>query len=149
MPLRPVESNSVDATVRATRPCPLNDGIAVVDQILAVLTPRDGRAAYDAALDLRSLLRQHTNADAVLSDFIYLRAIIEDRHYLACYRLRRWLETQIVAHVTLDRGQPARIVSVRLDVPSMATLRVRSLDAAAVGGEVMQARVQFAFSAAG
>jgi hypothetical protein len=120
--------------------------VAVLDQILAALTPEDAASVYDTALDLRSWLRRADDAGAVVGDFIELRALIGNRHYLACYRLRRWLESHIVAHVTLDRRDAPRVVSVRLDAPNLAMLRARCVDAATAGAPATtHPRVHFAF----
>jgi len=109
--------------------CPLNHGTAVVDQLLAAIT-RDHadesfEAALDAALDLRLLLAAEADADTILTAFFRLRRIAEERHYLACFRLRRWLETQFCALVQFNRCQPPRTLPLILDLASCADLRAR------------------------
>ncbi len=133
---------------RASHFCPLNDGLAVLDQLLAALTRDDEPAAFDAALDLRWQLQERTSADAALRDFFRLRALVEERHYLACYRLRRWLETQLVARVSPDRHQPAQLIGVRLDASDYSALCAQCLNLAAAEVQFTPwARVRFAFAA--
>jgi|GEM_PF-5130478 len=109
--------------------CPLNHGTAIVDQLLAAIT-RD-RAdesfenALDAALDLRLLLAAEADADSILAAFFRLRLIAEERHYLACFRLRRWLESQFCALVHFNRCAPPRTVPLVLDLFNCHDLRTR------------------------
>lgn len=117
--------------------CPLNSGVAVTDQLLAAIT-RDHRAddfesALDAALDLRLLLAAEADAESILKAFFRLRRVAEDRHYLACFRLRRWLESNFFARVFLDRSQPPACVPLRLDVCDCTALRTRCTLAAVSG----------------
>ena len=107
--------------------CPLNDGLAVLDQLLAALTRVGDSAGLDLALDYRLLLAGATEAqtEIVLRDFFRLRGQLGEQHYLLCYRLRRWLESQFVAWVTLDRTQPVRRVALWLDVDSVSQLCTR------------------------
>ncbi len=109
--------------------CPLNHGTAVVDQLLAAIT-RDRadesfEIALDAALDFRLLLATETDPETLLSAFLRLRHIAEERHYLACFRLRRWLETQFCALVYLDRCQPPLTLPLTLDLANCTQLRTR------------------------
>ena len=109
--------------------CPLNHGTAVVDQLLAAIT-RDRadesfEAALDAALDLRLLLAGDADPDTILAAFFRLRHIAEERHYLACFRLRRWLEAQFCALVYFNRCEPPRTLPLILDLASCADLRAR------------------------
>src|SRR5688500_1519454 len=60
----------------------------------------------DGLLDLRWLLHQWKNAETTLSVFCQLRRSMEDRHYLAFYRLRRWLENHIEVTVQASHGGP-------------------------------------------
>jgi hypothetical protein len=142
------DASDILSIVASARHCPLNHGLTVVDQLLAALTCDDEPAAFDTALDLRWQLQQPTNADAVLRDFFRLRALVEERHYLACYRLRRWLNAQLVARVVPDRHQPAQIVGVRLDASDYASLCAQCLDLVAIDLPLTPwARVRFAFAA--
>ncbi len=123
---------------RVSHACPLNHGVSVVDQLLAAITREtefDARA-LDVALDFRLMLASSTDAEAILQAFFQVRAAAEERHYLACFRLRRWLETQFVAHVRLDRSQPYREISLRLEARTYRELCARCAFDAAAGERV-------------
>jgi len=124
--------------------CPLNHGLAVTDQLLAAITRQNDGPALDVALDFRLLLAHARDADTVLREFFRLRAVIEERHYLACFRLRRWLEKELAALVKLDRTATARRIALQLDVRSYDALCARCTTRAA-GAEPAPAtaRVQF------
>ncbi len=129
--------------------CPLNSGVAVTDQLLAAIT-RDHsadhfEAALDAALDLRLLLAAEAEAESILNAFFRLRRVAEDRHYLACFRLRRWLESHFFARVFFDRSQPPKSVVLRLNVCDCTALRTRcTLDALSGGVLPNWVRIHFA-----
>ena len=137
---------TVDPDHSAVSPCPLNHGVAVVDQLLAAITRDHDSSSLDVALDFRLLLATSTDADAILRAFFQVRAVVEETHYLACFRLRRWLQSEIVARVRLDRSQPVRRTLINLDAKSYRELCARcAFDAAA--GEPVSAwvRVEFSF----
>lgn len=103
--------------------CPLNDGLAVLDQLMAGLSLAQESRALDLALDLRHALRSAAPAEAVIALFFKLRDTIEERHYLPCYRLRRWLQGRVKAWVRLDRQQPPIAAAVTLDQADLNALR--------------------------
>lgn len=103
--------------------CPLNDGLAVLDQLMAGLSLAQESRALDLALDLRHALRSAAPAEMVIALFFSLRDTIEERHYLPCYRLRRWLQGQIQAWVRVDRQQPPVAAAVTLDQADLNALR--------------------------
>lgn len=100
------------------RDCPLNNGLAILDQLLAALTQRRRRAELDLALDFRFLLSARGRSVDVLPQWFRLRDSVEEEHYLLAYRLRRWLEKRWVAHVSFDRSSTPRVVGLQLDAPS-------------------------------
>ena len=127
--------------------CPLNHGVSVVDQLLAAITRGSNPTALDVALDFRLLLASSTDADTILREFYRLRAVVEEEHYLACFRLRRWLQAQIVAHVKLDRSQPTLQTSINLNAVSYRELCVRCAFEAAAGEPISAwVRVNFTSS---
>jgi hypothetical protein len=127
--------------------CPLNHGVAALDQLLASLMGEDNSEAFDAALDLRSLLSNATDATAIIREFYRLRSLVEERNYLACYRLRRWLEGQLIAWVSPQRHQAERSTAVRLDAMCIDHLNDRCIAAALEGtSTVSHARVRYAFA---
>lgn len=106
-----------------TQACPLNDGLAVLDQMMAELWLDNEPHALDLALDLRGALHSQAPAETVIEIFFALRHIVEERHYLPSYRLRRWLQGRVQAWVRVDRRQAAVPVSINLDPPSLNSLR--------------------------
>lgn len=131
-------------TLPVSHRCPLNFGLAIVDQLLAAIVGENDSAGLDAALDFRLLLASPHDPESVLRGFFRLREIIEDRHFLAHFRLRRWIESQIVARVCFDRCQPPSVVPLRLDCPSYSALYDRCVrDASASATEPTWARVRF------
>ena len=127
--------------------CPLNHGVAVVDQLLAAITRDQNASALDIALDFRLLLASSTDAETILREFFRLRAVVEEDYYLACFRLRRWLQSEIIAHVKLDRSQPVRQACIKLDASSYRELGARcAFDAAA--GELLSPWVRVSFASA-
>ncbi|HTO03968.1 MAG TPA: hypothetical protein VL069_09715 [Opitutus sp.] len=138
--------NLLDRPVSAAE-CPLNHGVAVVDQLLAAITRNNDAVALDVALDFRLLLATSQDADEILREFYRLRSVVEEAHYLACFRLRRWLQSEIIAHVKLDRGQPVQPTPIKLDASSYRELCARcAFDAAA--GEPLSPWVRISFASA-
>ena len=100
----------------------------------------------DALLDLRFLLRDGGDAEAVLRLFCQLRLAMEANHYLAFYRLRRWLENHLEAQVRLCRGRPETTVALKLDRFCLEAVRSQCLAAALQPGQPLLApRVRFQF----
>jgi hypothetical protein len=125
--------------------CPLNHGVAVVDQLLAAITREEDAVALDVALDFRLLLAGANDADTVLREFFRLRAVVEEQHYLACFRLRRWLQSAIFAEVRLDRSQPIRRTQIDLNAQSYRELCARCAFEAAAG-ELLSPWVRVVFT---
>ena len=99
----------------------------------------------DALLDLRFLLRHGDDAEAILKVFCQLRLAMEASHYLAFYRLRRWLENHVEAQVRLCRGLPETTVVLKLDRFCLEAVRSQCLRAAVQPNQPLLApRVRFA-----
>ena len=126
--------------------CPLNHGLAVLDQLMAGLHSETEGQALDLALELRFTLMESTDAEVIIRAFCQLRMHIEEAHYLACYRLRRWLEDKLQAIVSLDRCQPPLTLPVRLDHADISSIRKACLSAASPAKTVPAARVGFIFT---
>ncbi|MCC6414434.1 MAG: hypothetical protein IT582_00780 [Opitutaceae bacterium] len=125
--------------------CPLNDGVAVLDQLMAGLSLANEQQALDLALDLRGALQSANSAEAALELFFALRNTVEERHYLPCYRLRRWLQSRVRAFVRLDRQQSPSPAAVSLDQADIPALRDYCL--ATLGAEYsFGTSVRFAFA---
>ena len=89
----------------ALRRCPFHDGIATLDLLLAELDPRDAEL-FDAALDLRSLCAAKADAAACVYQLFHVRALLDERHYLAFYRVRCWARQTLRIEVRAGRGAP-------------------------------------------
>jgi hypothetical protein len=101
--------------------CPFHDGPETLDAFLAELAgseSREGENLLDAALDLRCLLvRENGNAHAelFLRTLLDLRHRLDGRHYLAFYRVRRWVQRTMLAEVRRHRGEAWTEISLPLD----------------------------------
>lgn len=101
--LLPLSSN-VSALPALAR-CPFHDGVATLDLLLAELDPRD-TSLFDAALDLRSLCAAQVDATACVHQLFRVRALLDERHYLAFYRVRCWARRMLRIEVRTGRGAP-------------------------------------------
>ncbi|MGH7958835.1 MAG: hypothetical protein ACREH8_17760 [Opitutaceae bacterium] len=85
--------------------CPFHDGAATLDLLLAELDPRD-TALFDAALDLRALCVCRADAAACIEQLFRVRALLDERHYLAFYRVRCWAQRSLRIEVRAGRASP-------------------------------------------
>jgi hypothetical protein len=143
LPPAPVDNSCTALTCRL--PCALE----VVDNLLHATGSVRGDEV-DALLDLRSLLRHREDATATLALFCRLRRTMEMRHYLAFYRLRRWLENQVEGGVRVRRGDPERAAPLRLDRYCIEAVRYQCLHSVLRPGEMFLApKVHFRFRPVG
>jgi hypothetical protein len=120
----------------------------VIDELLADRVAVSGDDA-DLLLDLRWQIRQATDAEAVLRLFCDLRRRLEQRHYLAFFRIRRWLENHLLASVRICPAAEAQQVRVKLDHYCVEAIRRVCLCSALGRGSVLLApRLQFVFQPA-
>ncbi len=100
----------------------------------------------DRLLDLRWQLRQGQDAEAALRLFCELRLGLERRHYLAFFRLRRWLENHVSASVRVGPAAEPSLVPVKLEHYCVEAIR-RVCLCAALGQEssLIAPRLEFAF----
>jgi hypothetical protein len=97
-------------------------------------------------LDLRWQLRQQSNAEHALRLFCDLRLRMEKRHYLAFFRIRRWLENHVVAAVQLCPAAEAHLLPVKLDRYCVEAIRRSAICESMRQGKVLLApRVHFEF----
>lgn len=124
--------------------CRSGCSLEVIDSLLRASGSVRGDEV-DALLDLRSLLRRRQDADAeaVLAAFCPLRRAMEARHYLAFYRLRRWLENHMEVHVHLAAEEGERVVPLRLERYCLEAVRVHSIQGEL--GPTARGRVEFRF----
>ena len=100
--------------------------LEVLDALLSI--PGAATAAEaDELLDLRQLLKARRDAEGALRVFSALRVSLEQRHYLAFYRIRRWLENQVAAEVKPSAEAPPVQVHLRLNAYCVETVRRQCL----------------------
>jgi hypothetical protein len=122
--------------------------LEVIDDLLATPGAVTGEQ-MDRLLDLRWQLRSRADAEAALRIFCELRLGMESRHYLAFFRIRRWIENHLVAAVRLCPAAAPQIVPVKLDHFCVEAIRRASLCAALGHGSVMLVpRLAFGFRVA-
>ncbi len=118
----------------------------VIDELLSLRGGGVTGEETDLLLDLRWKLRQRTEAEEALRLFCDLRRRMESRHYLAFFRIRRWLENHLVAAVRICPAAPVNEVAVKLDHYCVEPIRRQCLCASLGRGSVLLApRLQFVF----
>jgi hypothetical protein len=119
--------------------------VEVIDELLCQPGAASG-AECDLLLDLRWKLRQRGDAEGALRLFCDLRRQMETRHYLAFFRIRRWLENHLLAGVRICPAANERFVPVKLTHYCVEAIRRVCLCAALGSGSVLLApRLRFAF----
>ncbi|MEP6668748.1 MAG: hypothetical protein ABJF10_06325 [Chthoniobacter sp.] len=125
--------------------CRQRCALEVIDELLREHEAISGEEA-DLLLDLRWHLRQGSDAEGTLRLFCDLRIRLEQRHYLAFFRLRRWLENHLVASVRLCPAAEPHLTPVKFDRYCVEAIRRVCLCAALGRGSVLLApRVRFCF----
>ncbi len=126
--------------------CRWRCALEVIDELLRLPHTQVSGEETDLLLDLRWQLRQRTEAETVLRLFSDLRRRMEARHYLAFFRLRRWLENHLLAAVRICPAAEARTASVKLDHYCVEAIRRVCLCACLeAGSALLMPRLQFAF----
>src|SRR5271169_6845993 len=143
-----VRSSTQCAEACAPSTCRLKCSLEVVDELLSTREAITGED-MDLLLDFRSLLRARDDAEATLRSFCDLRRRLEHRHYLAFFRLRRWLENNVACEITGPETAGALRIGLRLDYYCVEAVR-RSLMCAAIqkGFVFEKLRLSFAFNEA-
>lgn len=137
-------STSIAADCEPSR-CHQRCALEVIDELLREHEDVSGEEA-DLLLDMRWHLRQGTDAETTLRVFCDLRIRMEQRHYLAFFRLRRWLENHLVASVQLCPAAEPVLTPVKFDRYCVEAIRRVCLCAALGRGSVLLApRVRFSF----
>jgi hypothetical protein len=117
----------------------------VIDELLTQHGAVSGEET-DLLLDLRWKLRRREDAEGTLRLFCDLRLRMEQRHYLAFFRIRRWLENHLHAAVSICPAAEPDFVPVSLNHYCVEAIRRVSLCAGVVRGSVLLApRLRFAF----
>jgi hypothetical protein len=125
--------------------CRTGCALEVIDELLRAHGTVRGEEV-DGLLDLRWMLNHRENAEAALGLFCTLRRMMEGRHYLAFFRLRRWLENHIAVTARSCRAVPERTVPLMLNNFCLEAIRSRCVLMARCPGEpLLGAKVSFSF----
>lgn len=128
--------------------CRWRCALEVIDELLAQPGGGVSGEETDLLLDLRWKLRRRDEAEAALRLFCDLRLRMEQRHYLAFFRVRRWLENHLVANVRRCPAAEPEFVPVKLNHYCVEAIRRVCLCAALGRGAVLLApRLGFSFRA--
>lgn len=119
----------------------------VIDDLLSDRATVSGEEV-DHLLDLRFLVHRAEDAEAALRVFCELRMRMEQRHYLAFFRLRRWLENHLEAAVRICPAAEPHLVEVALNHYCVEAIRRVALCAALGGGVLLAPRLRFRFRVA-
>ena len=118
----------------------------MIDELLRAPRDRVSGEEMDLLLDLRWHLRRRTEPEATLRLFCDLRIRLENRHYLAFFRLRRFLENHLVAAVRVCPAAEERTLPVRLDHYCVEAIRRVCLCASLGYGSILLApKLRFEF----
>lgn len=126
--------------------CQWRCALEVIDEMLGKSLSTVSGEEADLLLDLRWRLRQCADPDATLRLFCAVRIRMEQRHYLAFFRLRRWLENHLVAAVRVcPASEPIR-VPVKLNYYCVEPIRRSCLcEALGQGAVLLAPRLSFEF----
>ena len=138
---------TLDAALKSAR-CPFHDGITTIDLLLAEINPRDV-TLFDAVLDFRSFCRAGRDATACVEQLFHVRALLDERHYLAFYRVRCWTRRALRIEVRAARGAPWLARELPLDGARLDEIINSSLAPLASADGVIPAagHVRFTFAA--
>jgi hypothetical protein len=137
----PAPSETACTPARCRERCALE----VIDELLSAAHYVTGEEA-DLLLDLRWQLRRGSDAEGTLRLFCDLRVRMEQRHYLAFFRLRRWMENHLVAAIQICPAAEPHRVAVKLNHYCVEAIRRVCLCTAISSGTVLLApRLRFAF----
>ena len=126
--------------------CRQRCALEVVDELLRLPRQAVTGEEVDLLLDFRWQLRRRTEAEATLRLFCDLRIRLENRHYLAFFRIRRWLENHLVASVRICPAAEERALPVKLDHYCVEAIRRVCLCASLGYGSILLApKLRFAF----
>ena len=125
--------------------CRWRCALEVIDELISQPGSVSGDEV-DHLLEFRWKLSQRDDAEGALKLFCDLRLRIEQRHYLAFFRMRRWLENHLLASVSVCPEAKPQFVPVKLDHYCVEAIRRACLCAALRQGYVLLApRLHFTF----
>lgn len=118
----------------------------MIDELLGLPRTMVSGEEVDLLLDLRWQLSRRTEGEAALRLFCDLRRRMENRHYLAFFRIRRWLENHVAAAVQICPAAAPRELPVKLDHYCVEAIRRVCLCASLGYRSIMLApRLKFVF----
>lgn len=135
------------ATQLAAPRCPFHDGVETLDLLLAELD-RNSPELLDAVLDLRSLFAAGDDAAACVTQLFRVRSLLEERHYLAFFRVRCWARRALRIAVRADRHSPWHYRELPLNGARLDEIVNAALAPLAPAGGVIPtaAHVRFVFA---
>ena len=87
--------------------CRLGCGRDTISTLLAEASISDIPGAYDTLLDFRSAVDAgDPDARHLLETFFALRTALENRFYLSTFRLRNWIESQVIIETRVEGEAP-------------------------------------------
>jgi hypothetical protein len=117
----------------------------VIDELIGQ-TGSISRDEVDHLLELRWKLSQRDDVEGALKLFCDLRLRMEQRHYLAFFRMRRWLENHLLASLKICPEARPQFLPVKLDHYCVEAIRRACLCVALRRGCVLLApRLGFTF----
>jgi len=127
--------------------CRWRCALEVIDELICQ-PGQVSRGDIDQLLELRWKLGQRDDAEGALRIFCDLRLRMEQRHYLAFFRIRRWLENHLVASIRICPVAEPQFVPVKLDHYCVEAIRRASLCRMLRSGAALLApRLNFVFRA--
>ncbi|HEV7401800.1 MAG TPA: hypothetical protein VGO11_02695 [Chthoniobacteraceae bacterium] len=125
--------------------CHWRCAVEVIDELLCQRGAATGEET-DLLLELRWKLRHREEPEGALRLFCDLRIRMEGRHYLSFFRIRRWLEHNLIADVRICPAAESHEILVQLDHYCVEAVRRVCLCAALGRGAVMIApRLRFEY----
>lgn len=126
--------------------CHWRCAVDVIDELLRLRGGGVTGEETDLLLELRWKLRHREDAEGALRLFCDLRLRMEGRHYLAFFRIRRWMENHLVAAVRICPAAESHEILVKMDHYCVEAIRRVCLCSVLGRGTVMIApRLSFAF----
>jgi hypothetical protein len=125
--------------------CHWRCAVEVIDELLCHRGAATGEET-DLLLELRWKLRHREDPEGALRLFCDLRIRMEGRHYLSFFRIRRWMENNLIASVRLCPAAEPHELLVHLNHYCVEAVRRVCLCAALGKSAVMIApRLRFEF----
>lgn len=136
-----------EESARLWQSCNSRRAMTVIDELLSQRSSITGDEA-DLLLDLRWTLGHGDDAEGTLRLFCELRLAMERRHYLALFRVRRWLERHVQASIYNASTKQTQFVGIKLDYYCVEAIRRASLCVAITNeAGITSSKLEFVFRA--